>query len=1137
MRGLGYFTGPLILFSCSALVAQRLEPVPIQTLWIKNKGGTVCQSSGRNIPSYIPPPDVYLNGLKNPGARTQSGATFNVTYQGFSPEAQTAFQNAVNIWSSLLESPVTINVLAIWAPLSSSTSGFETLGSASPISFYANFDGALKTGVYYPTALAEKMAGKNLNETMLDPSTGAGYEIVANFNSNANWDYSPSSVGAGKVHFTTVVLHELGHGLGVYDTYADTNNSGSYGLFDSTVPTLYDVFVESNSGRILNLANKSSTMATSLTGNNGNITYNSALATANNAGKRPVLYAPLTWQQGSSIAHLDQNTYTGTANQLMRPQLDNQQVTLDPGPIILNMFKDMGWVVPYIVHTPLKNTETVSSPFDVTATITPDGSLGYSITASSVTLNYAINGGAIAQIPMTLGTANTFTCQLPMPSVVPSTYAYFISVNDNLNRTLTKPGQIVMPGQSDAQSSYQFTAGPDTKPPHITHIPVAFIKNTDTKLVVTAVITDNIGVQGSVVQYQINGVDQPDATMVNTSDSTYTAAINVSVADGDIIRYRIKATDSSIEQNIGYAPTSSTFYSINVVGLGATQDSYSNNFNAPTNDFFGDNLFSITTPPGFADGSINTSHPYPESNPIDSISYVYELRVPIRLKGSGSASLVFDEIVLCEPGAPGSTWPSSNFYDYVIVEGSKDGGATWKKLINGYDCRDQADWLTRWNSNVNTTTGNSLAVGDPTLFKTRSIDMTTTGYFKKGDVIIIRFRLMSDQLAAGWGWAIDNLKIQIDETPPTILHNHLDFIANTTSSFDIIANVTDLSGVKNIALQYSINKGTPTVVPITPILPNLSRYTWTISTNGAVSAGDEIGYSLTATDSVGNAGSLPPSSSFKVAVLNLKSAVTSYTSDFNTVNTDFTGNYFSIDTPSGFSDGATHSSHPYPNGFGLDNTSNFCYTLKSPLIIDATNPKIIFREIVIAETLLGGVKDYVIVEGSKNHGITWLPFITSYSSNAYGPWQSAYASKLDGSPSLFNSRLINMTQNGNFQAGDTVLIRFRLYADKVTNAWGWAIDNLSIQGPITGTESPSSELFSLYPNPVSSDYFNVIVPLGRSFSGMTMTDILGRQVLEISLDSSANEKQVFVGNLNGGIYIVRVSSDQGQWTKKIIIKR
>jgi len=114
-------------------------------------------------------------------------------------------------------------------------------------------------------------------------------------------DFSPATVAAGKVHLTTVVLHELGHGLGVYDSYDDSNNSGSYGLFGSTVPTLYDVSVESNSGRILNLANNSAAMATSLTGGTGNVTYNSPSATVNNANINQYCMRP---QHGSRVQAL-----------------------------------------------------------------------------------------------------------------------------------------------------------------------------------------------------------------------------------------------------------------------------------------------------------------------------------------------------------------------------------------------------------------------------------------------------------------------------------------------------------------------------------------------------------------------------------------------------------------------------------------------------------------------------------------------------------------------------------------------------------------------------------------------------------------------------------------------------------------
>lgn len=38
--------------------------------------------------------------------------------------------------------------------------------------------------------------------------------------------------------------------------------------------------------------------------------------------------------------------------------------------------------------------------------------------------------------------------------------------------------------------------------------------------------------------------------------------------------------------------------------------------------------------------------------------------------------------------------------------------------------------------------------------------MRDSQHFKTGDIVFIRFRLFSDTSLYGWGWAIDNLKIQ-----------------------------------------------------------------------------------------------------------------------------------------------------------------------------------------------------------------------------------------------------------------------------------------------------------------------------------------------------------------------------------------
>ncbi len=50
-------------------------------------------------------------------------ATFVVNYSGFTPEAQAAFQRAVDIWAAILSSPVTIHVDASFVNLSGGTLG------------------------------------------------------------------------------------------------------------------------------------------------------------------------------------------------------------------------------------------------------------------------------------------------------------------------------------------------------------------------------------------------------------------------------------------------------------------------------------------------------------------------------------------------------------------------------------------------------------------------------------------------------------------------------------------------------------------------------------------------------------------------------------------------------------------------------------------------------------------------------------------------------------------------------------------------------------------------------------------------------------------------------------------------------
>jgi hypothetical protein len=266
-----------------------------------------------------------------------NAATINVTYNGFSPQAQAAFQYAVDLWEPLLTSAVPIQVIANWTALPPGV-----LGSAGPANFYRDWTTGTPPPVanrWYPAALANKLAGLDRN-----PS---GADINANFSSAfPNWYFgTDGNTPGGDYDFVSVVLHELGHGLGFVGSATVGGGNGSWGQ-GSGFPFTYDAFVENAGGTAITnsgaFANPSSALAAQLQGDA--LYFDGPAALAANGGQRPRLYAPATWQQGSSYSHLNEATYTaGNANSLMTPQIGTAEAIHNPGAITLGMFTDMGW--------------------------------------------------------------------------------------------------------------------------------------------------------------------------------------------------------------------------------------------------------------------------------------------------------------------------------------------------------------------------------------------------------------------------------------------------------------------------------------------------------------------------------------------------------------------------------------------------------------------------------------------------------------------------------------------------------------------------------------------------------------------------------------------------------------------------
>ncbi len=275
----------------------------------------------QDMPSYVAA-DTNALGLPL--------ATIQVTYHGFTPAAQAAFQRAVDLWSTQINSTVPIRVDATSQPLPAGV-----LGAAGPTLIRRGFAGAPVANTWFPIATADRLAG-----TDLDPGQP---DIEAVFSSTFNFYYgTDGNPGPGQFDFVTVVMHELGHGLGFIGSGEILSSGlGRWGG-GSGFPFIFDRYVKLGTGvPFISLPNTSAQLAAALT--SGSLFFASPPAlTAISAPAR--LYAPPTYEDGSTFSHLDEATYpAGTANSMMTPQLAQREAIHDPGNITREIFTDIGW--------------------------------------------------------------------------------------------------------------------------------------------------------------------------------------------------------------------------------------------------------------------------------------------------------------------------------------------------------------------------------------------------------------------------------------------------------------------------------------------------------------------------------------------------------------------------------------------------------------------------------------------------------------------------------------------------------------------------------------------------------------------------------------------------------------------------
>ncbi|WP_424363019.1 FG-GAP-like repeat-containing protein [Methylocystis parvus] len=276
-------------------------------------------------------------GFNDPTPATPVGGNTGTTVGA---QRLIAFQAAADLWATHVVSNVPIRVGAQFTALTCNATS-AVLGSAGPATVHRDFPGAPVASTWYTQAEANSLAGVDQDPTNDD--------INANFNSNlgqtgclegSGWYYGlDSKPPAGIIDFMSVLIHELGHGLG----FLSLVNLSTGAKFNG-----------GNDAYMLNLENHGATppdypsmsdaqrVAASISGANLhwtglNVRIASPILTAGKTGDHVQMYAPNPAQGGSSVSHWNTAAFP---NQIMEP---SYTVPLHSPILERPLFRDLGW--------------------------------------------------------------------------------------------------------------------------------------------------------------------------------------------------------------------------------------------------------------------------------------------------------------------------------------------------------------------------------------------------------------------------------------------------------------------------------------------------------------------------------------------------------------------------------------------------------------------------------------------------------------------------------------------------------------------------------------------------------------------------------------------------------------------------
>jgi hypothetical protein len=299
--------------------------------------GALAAQAARAASIVIDVADAAGQGLNDPTPFTPVGGN---TASTLGAARLAVFQQAAAVWGASLPSQVTIRVNAQFTTLTCSSSS-AVLAMTGATSLHMNFLNAPVSNTWYPQALANSLAGTDLDPTTDDITTEfnsglGGASCLAGVTWYLGLDAQP---GSGQIDMLTVLLHEFAHGLG-FQTFEDPTTGAEINGF----PDAFLLGMGENGATPAGLGAMTDTERVAANVSDPNLYWSgtnvNAAASSLTAGLvagHPRLYGPTPVVLGSSLSHYAQVI---TPHELMEPAYTgpNRNLTLT-----LALLHDIGW--------------------------------------------------------------------------------------------------------------------------------------------------------------------------------------------------------------------------------------------------------------------------------------------------------------------------------------------------------------------------------------------------------------------------------------------------------------------------------------------------------------------------------------------------------------------------------------------------------------------------------------------------------------------------------------------------------------------------------------------------------------------------------------------------------------------------